>query len=41
MDSNHRRRRQQIYSLPPLTAREPHHEKGLNNNIIEALVKRL
>ena len=25
MDSNHRRLSQQIYSLPPLTAREPHH----------------
>ena len=23
MDSNHRRRRQQIYSLPPLATREP------------------
>ena len=25
MDSNHRSQRQQIYSLPPLAAREPHH----------------
>ena len=24
MDSNHRRRCQQIYSLPPLATREPH-----------------
>ena len=24
MDSNHRSQRQQIYSLPPLAAREPH-----------------
>ena len=27
MDSNHRSRRQQIYSLPPLAAREPLHIK--------------
>ena len=25
MDSNHRTRREQIYSLPPLTARQSHH----------------
>ena len=27
MDSNHRRRSQQIYSLPPLAAREPHQQE--------------
>ena len=33
MDSNHRSRRQQIYSLPPLAARELSHVLGINKSL--------